>query len=222
MANCVTTTVLEKKSLEEGIAGTLSPSGVYMRVNSSNYNLSSNLSRTLTYSGVAGPKESGEAQCLKPFSSIPFGPQFELGPFATETVPGTWVNWEVPAGSEVDVAFTINRLGVGGAACPQRKFICNETFISTSNYVSMDAFWIGDNITSRMNAASVAGSQTMYYDLSLLNPLIPCDTEFAAFWTSLALPGNPLYFSMKSFKSCGGSLSSTTLKIVRADVSIRL
>ncbi len=221
MANCVTTTVLEKKSLEEGIAGTLAPSGVYMRVNNLNYNLTPNVSSALTYTGYAGPKDNGEPQCLKPFYGIPFGPEFELGPFATETVPGTWVNWEVPAGSVVEVSFSVRRPGTGQTGCSERKFVCNETFISTSNYVNMSDFWVGDNITSRMNAAADTGSQIMYYNLSLIHPSIPCDTEFATFWTSLALPGNPLYFSMKSFKSCGGFFN-TGPKIVSASVSISL
>lgn len=143
---CVYATVLEKEAQQEDfitLSNVTIPAGTYLKINANNFSTASD-----TNSLIAPSKKE---QCE--FST--FNPSFVLYPMNIEdpTTPGTYIDYNIPAGSRISMRIKQSRKGRGNGtnSCERRIYTLNKDFIASNNYTNMKEWWDNDNIASILN-----------------------------------------------------------------------
>lgn len=143
---CVTVTVLEKEAKETDFLGNTNPSfsGVYIKLSISEINA------VIDEDSIIDPGN------LRTFSNTPQSFTWPAGyPIAVYPCnipdpanPGNFVDYTIPGGSRIVISYEFSRLGrrSGDGACERRTYTLKKTLISTGEYSSFDAWFVGDNI----------------------------------------------------------------------------
>ena len=145
--SCVYATVLEKEAKAEGFIEIPSeldpavnipvPSGVYMKINPSNFEVVQDELAVIA-PGTVQFDENNPGDFV-------YG-QYPMNRFDTAT--SAWVDYDVPAGSRIKISFKFQRLGTGdgNSACEKRIYTLEKTLVSSSSYDNMKDWWDGDNV----------------------------------------------------------------------------
>jgi len=126
----------------------------------------------------------------------------------TDPLHPTWTHiaYSVPAGSVIQISITIDRRSVFGvASCGDIKYEYNKTFISSSDYQDMEAWFFGDSIDLTINDGTFfSGSATNVYT-SILNPIFPDCSNSDIYWSMQRDPiTNKLTLDIKGLIGCAG------------------
>jgi hypothetical protein len=238
---CVYATVLEKKAQVAGFievpspsdpgVDLLVPSGVYMKIKASNFPTVIEEDAYIDYGTKSFITKQSD---LSPFISPQYPVMIKDG--------DVWVDYDIPAGTQITFDFTFERIGRGDS-CEPRKYTLNKTMISSQDYDDFQAWFEGDNIelvlaTGTPNIGgdgtdceftteylgTILGSVT---DDGVDGPDIPislCELYFG-FWTSTEGAESKKYFVTSSVLPCGNTKkrrSTTDLRItvLRADTTV--
>lgn len=206
--NCVYATVLEKEAKAEDFiqpaSGVTPPGGVYMKINPNSFSVVDD-PYAIIAPGTLTVSTSDES----------IGPVM-IYPMNTESTPGTWTDYTVPAGSKININITTQRLGPGDGnrSCEKRIYTWNQDFISSSNYNNMQDWWNGDNIgqfvnngTSDVGAGATPVGNTYIATPTLTNPYsIGYDFDVNQ-WQWCREASNKLSLCVRAVQACGASTS---------------
>jgi hypothetical protein len=234
---CVYATVLEKEAQQEGFI-TLSnvnvPAGTYLKINANNFSAISDSDSLIS----PGKKE----QCA--FST--FAPSFVLYPMNIEdpSTPGTYIDYNIPAGSRISMKIKQSRLGRGNGtgSCEKRIYTLNKNFIASANYANMKDWWDGDNVASILNTGiQDVGNATnncpigntyfapLLVSSAVIPPVSTPDFDCVNYYQFVRNPSsNLLSLFVSGTRPCGGIGDGDKLKscvnvqftVVRADTTI--
>ena len=151
---CVFATVLEKESKPEGFITIPSeldpteninvPSGVYMKMNPSNFAVVKD-ELSIIAPGIVQVDENTPNEY--PILPYPMNLQRTAG---YDPLNPTWEyeDYTVPAGSRIRISFKFQRLGTGDGnnACEKRIYTLEKNLISSASYANMQDWWNGENI----------------------------------------------------------------------------
>lgn len=218
---CVYATVLEKESKAEGFITIPSdldptvnitvPSGVYMKMNPSNFAVVQDELAIIAPGTVQVDENTPNEFPILNYSMNRF-----------DTATDTWVDYDVPAGSRIKINFKFQRLGTGDGnnACEKRIYTLEKTLISSSSYADMKDWWDGENvanvITEGVSSVGAGGGTIENEYISTLGgfPLdIPTaiDTNYYRFYRYPTIPLDPnsnrLILILSGTIRCGGFAS---------------
>lgn len=153
--NCTFTTVLEKEAQQANfisITNTTVPAGTYMKINANNFSTirdeSSIIAPGLKYGCAVN---SGDYPVL----------QYPMN-IEDPSNPGTYIDYDIPAGSVITLSFDIRREGAGDGdnSCERRVWTLDKTLISSSSYANMKDWWDGENVSNILSQGTfeVGGS----------------------------------------------------------------
>lgn len=144
---CVYTTILEKQAQQEDfitITNVTIPAGTYLKINANNFSATSDLDSLI----APGNKQNCSLNLVT-------DPPYVLYPMNIEdpTTPGTYIDYNIPAGSRISMRIKQSRQGRGDGtgSCERRIYTLNKDFISSNNYINMKDWWDGDNVASILN-----------------------------------------------------------------------
>jgi hypothetical protein len=144
---CVYATVLEKKAQQEDfitITNVTVPAGTYLKINANNFSAASDTDSLI----APGNKQNCSI-------NIVLNPPYVLYPMNIEdpTTPGTYIDYNIPAGSRISMRIKQSRQGRGDGtgSCEKRIYTLNKDFIASANYTNMKDWWDGDNVASILN-----------------------------------------------------------------------
>ena len=144
---CVYATVLEKKAQQEDfitLSNVTVPAGTYLKINANNFSATSDIDSLI----APGNKQN----CTLDLVS---NPPYVLYPMNIEdpTTPGTYIDYNIPAGSRISMRIKQSRQGRGDGtgSCERRIYTLNKDFIASANYTNMKDWWDGDNVASILN-----------------------------------------------------------------------
>lgn len=142
---CVYATVLEKEAKQEdfiALTNVTVPAGTYLKINANNFSATSDTNSLI----APGNKQkctvnSGDAYVLYPMN------------IEDPTTPGTYIDYNIPAGSRISMRIKQSRQGKGDGTgnCERRIYTLNKDFIASNNYANMKDWWDGDNVASILN-----------------------------------------------------------------------
>lgn len=139
MPNCIYTTVLEKKSLAVGVAGTLSPAGVYIKIRANDFNTTRTSGNLFSASKVSS---------LRPTGAIPNATVFRVS--MSGCVGAVCSDITVPLDSKITLTLeNVTRGEIGS----NRQLAYTEEFRTITSYSSIQDWWDGNNITQLINDA---------------------------------------------------------------------
>ena len=208
LKTCTYVTVLEKKSQSSGFITPLNaavvPAGVYMKINPNDIFLTEDENAIVSPGSryVDAPITSDTPYMVYPMN-IP-----------DPATPGAWLDYDVPAGTRINMKFLFQRLGPGDGdlSCERRVYTLNISMTSTANYPNMYDWWNGDNVASRLDdgISDVGGSgcpisNTYYPALGALFPTGSLCTNFWQFNRLTTAPFiNKLVLQITGTKTCAG------------------
>jgi len=141
---CAYATVLEKDAKEAGFIitqeGVVPPAGVYMKIKPSSFQATQTANAIIS----PGPRTTNENN----------GGDFPMQEYPMNIWDGSaWVDYTVPAGSRITMAFRFQRLGTGdgGRKCERRIYTLEVSLTASANYDNMYDWWVGDNVASVLN-----------------------------------------------------------------------
>jgi hypothetical protein len=156
---CTFATVLEKESKTQNFITVYSqvdpniqiqvPSGVYMKINPSNFNVQIDDNAIVSQGTYNVNEDDGGVS-----------PRLQYPMNIKNPATGMWDDYTVPAGSRIRLSFKFTRNGTGDGnnSCEKRKYTVDTTLISSKNYDSMIDWWNGDNVGIVVeNGVGVAG-----------------------------------------------------------------
>jgi hypothetical protein len=144
---CTFATVLEKESKAQNFITVYSqadptiqiqvPSGVYMKINPSNFNVQIDDNAIVSEGTFNVNEDEGGVS-----------PRLQYPMNKKNPSTGLWEDYTVPAGSRIRLSFKFTRNGTGDGnnSCERRKYTVDTTFISSKNYDSMIDCWNGDKV----------------------------------------------------------------------------
>ena len=207
---CVYATVLEKEAKAEDfiqpISGVTPPGGVYMKINPNSFSVTDDpfaiiAPGTLTVSTI----------------NEDIGPVMRY-PMNTESSPGVWTDYTVPAGSKIKINITTQRLGPGDGnrSCEKRIYTWSQEFVSSTTYNNMQDWWNGDNIGQFVNngTSTVGAGATPVGNTYIATPTLtnPYDIGYVFDinqwqWCRETGPGvsNKLSLCVRAVEACGAS-----------------
>jgi len=234
--SCVYATVLEKESKAEGFIEIPSaldpavnipvPSGVYMKINPSNFAVvQDELSIIAPGTVQVDQNNPNEYPILS----------YDMNRYDTAT--SAWVDYDVPAGSRIKINFKFQRLGTGDGnnACEKRIYTLEKTLTSSADYANMQDWWNGDNVENVITEGVVdvgAGGGTIDNEyistLASSNTDIPTaiGTNYYRFYRNTAT--NQLSLLLTGTVRCGGIASGSkrrstiiaTVEVFRAETTL--
>jgi hypothetical protein len=151
--SCVYATVLEKESKAENfilIPSELDPSqdiyvpsGVYMKINTNSF---SAVNDELAVIAPGNLQATAQYDGTSPILNYPMN-------YEDLANPGSYLDYDVPAGSRIKLLIKLSRLGKGDGtgACERRIYTLEKTYVSSNNYDNMQDWWNGDNIQTTIN-----------------------------------------------------------------------
>jgi hypothetical protein len=144
---CVYATILEKEAQQEDfitLANVTIPAGTYLKINANNFSAASDTNSLI----APGNKQNCSLNLVS-------DPPYVLYPMNIEdpTTPGTYIDYNIPAGSRISMRIKQSRQGRGDGtgSCERRIYTLNKDFVSSNNYTNMKEWWDGDNIASILN-----------------------------------------------------------------------
>jgi hypothetical protein len=239
---CVYATVLEKESKAEGFITIPSeldptvdisvPSGVYMKMNPSNFAVVQDELAIIAPGTVQVDENTPNEFPILNYSMNRF-----------DTATDTWVDYDVPAGSRIKINFKFQRLGTGDGnnACEKRIYTLEKTLISSSSYADMKDWWDGENIANVITegVSSVgAGGGTIENEYIYTLGGFPLDiptaigTNYYRFYRYPTIPLDPnsnrLILILSGTVRCGGVLAAAkrrstiiaTVEVFRAETTL--
>jgi len=221
---CVYATVLEKESKAEGfitipseldpLVNITVPSGVYMKMNPSNFAVVQDELAIIAPGTVQVDENTPNG-----FPILNYNMNLYRGAGYDPLNP-TWEysDYDVPAGSRIKINFKFQRLGTGDGnnACEKRIYTLEKTLISSSSYADMNDWWDGENIanviTEGVSSVGAGGGviENEYIDtLASSNVDIPTaiDTNYYRFYRDLST--NQLILILSGTVRCGGVASAS-------------
>jgi hypothetical protein len=239
---CVYATVLEKESKAEGFITIPSeldptvdinvPSGVYMKMNPSNFAVvKDELSIIAPGTVQVDENTPGDYPILN----------YSMNRF--DTAANEWVDYDVPAGSRIKINFKFQRLGTGDGnnACEKRIYTLEKTLVSSASYPNMKDWWDGENVENVITEGiqDVGGSgadiENVYIPtLASSNNDISTSatTNYYRFYRYPTILGDPnsnrLVLILSGTVRCGGVLSRekrrstiiASLEVFRAETTL--
>ena len=234
--SCVYATVLEKEAKAEGFITIPSeldptvdipvPSGVYMKINPSNFAVVQD-ELSIIAPGTVQFDENNPGDFV-------YG-QYPMNRYDTAT--SAWVDYDVPAGSRIKISFKFQRLGTGDGnnACEKRIYTLEKTLISSASYANMKDWWDGDNVAQIIDdgvqdVGAGGGVINNTYVSTLASSVfdIPTavDTNYYRFYRNGAT--NQLQLLLTGTVRCGGVLSASkrrstiiaNVEVFRADTTL--
>jgi hypothetical protein len=224
--SCAYATVLEKGGFEEGAITTGSLPGTYMKINPNNISLVSDTYAVVDY-GLRVRTVSEQR-----VSSSEFYPILSYPMSVGDLVTGDIYDFDVPAGSEVQVYIEMNRDGSSWDNCAQRNFTLNAVMRATADYADMFDFLIGENFQDVIDT----GTTTCEGGCEILNvfikekdpspPPVPALGTNYYYWISGNGTNTFSYLNMSGTGACPGSGKKressvrASFKINRADQTL--
>lgn len=220
--SCVYATVLEKEAKIEGFivpaTGVTPPGGVYMKINPNSFSITAD-PLAIVAPGTKTVTVTGDG-------TVPVM-SYDMN---TQTTPGVWVDYTVPAGSKISINITTQRQGPGSGnrSCEKRIYIWSQSFTASSNYNNMRDWWDGDSIKNFINnGTSTVGSgatpvSNQYFPSLLSNPnSIPYNFDINS-WQWCREANNRLSLCVSAVQSCGSSAGRSSsiildIQVFRAD-----
>ncbi|QGH72853.1 MAG: structural protein [Podoviridae sp. ctrTa16] len=218
--NCIYATVLEKEAKQENFLTIPSaldpsvdipvPSGVYMKINPSNFSIvNDELSIIAPGRGEWNENDPGDYVLAL----------YDMNRYDTAT--GAWIDYTVPAGSRIKMYIKFQRLGVGGGdgACERRIYTLEKMLTSSANYDNMKDWWDGDNVEQVLNdGIQDIGGGNCLADNQYISTLAASDTDipqalctnYYRFYRYPAVPGstnNKLVLLVRGTRRCTGVAS---------------
>jgi hypothetical protein len=203
--NCNYATVLEKKAQVQDFLGSgiPSPQGVYMKINANNF---STVQDDLAIIDQ-GPRSATAADESFPIAKYPMN-------IPDTSIPGTWIDYDVPAGSRIVMEMEWSRKGPGDGDrnCEKRKYVLNKNFVSSADYANMNDWWDQSITNAILNdgAPDIGGGGcpvTNTYIPTLASSLfdIPTDlcTNYFRFYRDG--PTNALFLLVTGTRACGNN-----------------
>jgi len=233
--NCLYATVLEKEAQAEdfidvpstvGSGNVTVPAGVYMKINANEF---STVRDDQSIIGL-GKKEvtqedTNEFALLKYTVNIKDGSNF--------------VDYNIPAGSRIEMNFRFRRWGSGDGnnQCERRIYDLNLDLISSGDYSNFKDWWDGDNVEELLNSGSqTVGASSSACDISnqYIETLASDDGDISQslcinyfrFYRDTAT--NKLQLLIRGTRSCNGYVSknnrsshiSANITVFRADTTM--
>lgn len=230
--NCITTTVLEKESqqadfltIPSSIDPTINlsiPSGVYMKINPTNFNAVFD-EQSVIYFGTTHTSALNAGDYV--WGEYPLN--YALSP------TGPFIDYTVPQGSRIMLTFKFERKGPGdgNGSCERRIYTLEKTLVSSANYNNMKDWWDGDNVEDVLNlgVAEVGGTGNCsignQYDSSMPSvPTVVPDLCNNKYQICRDTSNNRLFLYVTGTRSCGStdnkkSTLSLDIKVYRADTT---
>jgi len=236
-SSCIYPTVLEKEAKEEGFIEVPSkdnpdidlpiPSGVYMKIDSTDFSVES------SDDSIIGPRtdrSQGEFADTAPKVLV------NLSLADGTTPPITYSDFDIPIGSTIVLHYQNLRIGKGG--CPRREYQLDKVYTASANYDNMYDWFVGDNIALTLNDGVLNSGQTNVFinptpgtptevpkRLDVYNAMKPkLTTNFWQFFRTT--DDNILYLTTTGTFGCGGrgwekvSDLTTTVTVYRADETV--
>lgn len=204
---CVYATVLEKEAKPDGFivptSGATVPGGVYMKINPNSFATSQSDNTIIAPGTIQTSETTGGEYVLQYYPmNIP-----------DPATPGSYIDYDVPAGSIIKLSIQFLRQGTGDGnrLCEKRNYILEKTLISSANYNNMKDWWDGDNVADILNSgvqdigAGACDADNIYIDtLAPTNIDIPealC-TNYYRFYRNGT--NNELVLMLRGTRSCPG------------------
>lgn len=226
VTNCVYATVLEKSvqvadfivihsTLDPNVTVPV-PAGVYMKINPNSFKAEYNELSVISYGMVTDISDVGINEGFCPTVAYTVN--------RYDSVTELWVDYSIPAGSQIRLYFDFERLGAGGA-CEERTYTLDTILIASANYDSFREWWIGDNIESILNTGTGTYIDNVFIPtLGNENTVLACNfTNRYQFLRNSTT--NQMYLAVGGVKSCTGlhkkdkkqSKVSVQIDVFRAD-----
>jgi hypothetical protein len=198
--NCAYATILEKEVKAAGFITPIGfsnisvPSGLYVKINPNSFSavLDPNAVINLPQRVRCAPK-GGNYTILPYLVNIP-----------DPANPGQYIDYDIPAGSIINIKLDWNRGGVK-RSCEPRGYTFERKLTASADYDNFIDWWNGDNIGALLNTGySKDGTTNLQYipTLGLLTSL-SFFTMYLQFYRSPTT--NALLLQLSSGKSCTGS-----------------
>lgn len=230
--NCIYATVLEKESKTAGfIPSTLSPAGVYMKINANSFQV------TQSENAIINPGPTGAQGGFGDYPHLYYSMNIP-----DPSTPGMYIDYTVPAGSKIIIGIYWRREGYFDGNldyCERRNYTLNVTLTSSSNYDNMYDWFIGDNVqvvlntgTQEVGAAGQCGITNTFLS-TLSNSSFPSGfgnecVNYLQFIRTLS--NNRLYLGITGTQTCnpipgpnpskGFSRITANITVYRADNTI--
>ena len=233
--NCIYATVLEKEAKEANFIDVPSsenpdinlpvPSGVYMRIDNNS------LSLEREDNSIIGPLVS-EISVSSGFPNV----FVNLSLFDDSTSPGTFSDFDIPAGSVIVLHYKNLRVG-RSSACERIEYQLDRTYTASANYNTLYDWFVGDNIALTLNDGAINigpqsnqfinnGTPTPYAPPATRNMPTNLRTNYWEFWRDTV--NDILYLGTTGTKACTGLASSskrssylkTEVTVYRADETV--
>lgn len=241
--SCVYATVLEKEAKAEGFITIPSeldpnenidvPSGVYMKMNPSNFAVVKD-ELSVIAPGIVQVDENTAGG----FPILNYNMNTYRGAGYDPLNP-TWEydDYDVPAGSRIKISFKFQRYGTGDGnnACEKRIYTLEKNLISSSSYANMKDWWDGENVENVITEGIIdvgAGGNTInntyISTLASANNDIPTaiDTNYYRFYRNVST--NQLTLILSGTRRCTGAFSANkrrstiiaNVEVFRADTTL--
>lgn len=164
---CIYTTVLEKTAQPSGfleipneLAPTQNlyiPSGVYMKINPTNFNTVKEQNATVNPGTI--DTKSYSIYVLQgdyPFQAYPMNKNLGAGHNPAHPL-WQYADYSVPSGSVINMKIFFERIGRGTSGCNRRDYLLDKTYISRGSYDNMFEWFNGDDIEATLNSGSWNG-----------------------------------------------------------------
>lgn len=202
LQNCAYATVLEKvvepadfitihSTLDPNVTVPV-PQGTYMKINANSFNVVHDELSVISNGLISETQDSGG-----------YCPQIEYPARILDTTTNLYIDYSIPAGSQIHLYFKFERAGSGNA-CENRHYTIDQILISSANYDSFMDWWNGDNVESILNSG--VGNTTCEYNplLGTYNATLTCNLtnhfQFQFDNTTLAI-----YLVINGVQACTGA-----------------
>lgn len=145
--NCAYATVLEKQAQASGfiepVGGVTVPAGLYIKINPNSFSavLDPNAIVDLGEDRRCAPRGLG-----RPYTILPYTVNINRGAGFDPSNPSwEYEDYNIPAGSIINLTLNWNRVGVG-SACEHRGYLLDKRLVSSADYDNFEDWWRGDNI----------------------------------------------------------------------------
>jgi hypothetical protein len=217
--SCIYATVLEKEAKAAGFitpaTGVSPPGGVYMKINPNSFAV---VEDALS---IVAPG----TKTVKTYGGDP-GPVMSY-PMNTETTPGVWVDYTVPAGSRIKINITTQRIGWETRVCEKRIYTWQQEFIASANYNNMQDWWNGDSIGNFINngTSSVGAGATPVGNAYIAVPTLtnPNDIGYnfdINQWQWCRESNNRLSLCIRAVQPCGGAHTERRASSIVLDIQV--
>jgi hypothetical protein len=197
--NCAYATVLDKASKEAGFIEPVGfedvvvPSGLYVKINPN------------SFSAVLDP--DAIIALGKKSRCAPRGGNYRILSYTVNVEdpanPGMYIDYDIPAGSIINLSLNWGRAGVGGS-CERRGYLLERRLTASTDYDNFIDWWFGDNVAQILNTGTSKDGSTELEFIPSLGILTQTNfnTMYLQFYRDPVT--NQAILQMSSGKSCTG------------------